>query len=336
MTANKLIDEAVRRYNINRATLKLIPAYENLIYSYEKDDKSYILRITRSDHQSPSEIQAEVDWILFLSDSSITVARPVRSPDNLFVETIEHEDELYSVVVSEKVPGASPAESDWNEALYREWGRMMGRMHMLTKSYIPDKDAPLRRQWHEYRLFRAEQFLPPEQKEIIDRCIALVNDLRKLPTDHDSFGLVHMDFHAGNFFVEKDQKGIGPASPRIWLFDFEDSQYDFFVDDISMPLYYFNWHPEGKKSSLKRGSQREESVKKFFEYFMEGYIPENSIDGKWFKEIPTFLKLREALLYNIVYPVWGENNPDPVLREFVETYQHNILNDVPFYDVDFG
>jgi len=335
MTTNKLIDEAVRRYNINEATLKLIPAYENLLYFFEKDEKSYVLRISKSDQQTLPDVQAEVAWKCYLSDSGIRVARPVRSPDNLFVETIDHEDGLYTACVSEKVPGAAPAESDWNESLYREWGRTMGRMHKLTKDYVPDKDAPHRRQWHEQNSLKAEQLLPPEQKEIIDRCYALMDKLHKLPVTRDSFGLVHMDFHASNFFVENVGKGTGSASPQIWLFDFEDCQYDFFMNDIATPLLYFNWHPEGLESSLIRSPDILDLVKNFFDCFMEGYSGENTIDRKWFKEIPTFLKLREALHYNIVYPDWGDNNPNPVFREFVETHQHNILNDVPYFNIDF-
>jgi Ser/Thr protein kinase RdoA (MazF antagonist) len=136
--------------------------------------------------------------------------------------------------------------------------------------------------------------------------------------ERDAYGLIHADFHRGNFYVHNG---------TLTLFDFDDSQYSWFAEDIAMALFYAisprSWSPEERAIAQA-----------FYDAFMEGYNRENSLDVHWLHEVPYFLKQREMNLF-VILTALGEYEQGPWTRQFMEQRRQRILDDAPFVDIKF-
>ena len=230
--ASQILTQACTQYEINPDNLKQRGSFENFVFEYRHNDSERILRLTDSEHRHPDKIYGELEWINYLADGGVSVSRGIESKNGRLVEVIpidstSSREELYfSAVVFEKAPGAHAAKEDWTERLFTEWGELTGKMHRLARSYRPSKPEYRRHDWRDDEDLNIAEILPPDHDLVIERFERLITRLRALPMSPDSYGLIHVDFHHWNFFVHQG---------KITLFDFDDCQYSWFVDDISMP-----------------------------------------------------------------------------------------------------
>jgi Ser/Thr protein kinase RdoA (MazF antagonist) len=192
-------------------------------------------------------------------------------------------------------------------------------MHALTKKYQPSDPSLVRHVWHEDGDLRADKYLPESQTQVLAKHSELLGYLQGLPTDKDAFGLVHEDMHHGNFFVDNG---------HITVFDFDDCQHHWFAADLAMPLFY-------AMRNVTLNDQSQEFANHFFGCLMEGYTRENSLDKYWLEQIPYFLKLREMILYVILYAEEAFEVND-WCRAFFEGRKERIEGDVPVIDMDFS
>jgi amicoumacin kinase len=112
-------------------------------------------------------------------------------------------------------------------------GQFLGKLHHLSKSY--QFSSPRHRRFDIERDFTdMEQtginHLPPKDALILDVYRDLVEQIRSLPKNAESYGLIHIDFHRGNFFITDEGKTT--------LFDFDDCQSAWFIYGIAMALFY--------------------------------------------------------------------------------------------------
>jgi amicoumacin kinase len=115
----------------------------------------------------------------------------------------------------------------------------------------------------------------------------------------------------------------------LTFFDFDECEYNWFIADIANPLFYVT---PLKSEGIE---QRNRAAKRFFDYFIEGYFLENSLENYWLKKIPLFLRLREILVYSGAFRSLDFNNLHPWSKEMIETTTINIENDLPFLDIEF-
>ena len=315
-----ILAEALKRYAIAQDNLHALDGFESFIYTYEKENSNYILRISHSFRRTRHAICGEVDWINYLADNAVPVCRAIPSEKDEFVEIIEADDGYFPIVSFEKAPGGPPGKDQWNADLFQEMGRVMGKMHALAKEYQPAHPSFRRSSWHEETECFAEKYLPPSEQTAVEKFNALRDYLHTLRTDVDAYGLVHIDFHDGNFFVENG---------RIMLFDFDDCQYSWFADDIAMALFYAVPHH-------CVGAENLNAAKHFFQAFMEGYHHENALEDHWLKQVPYFLKRREIDLYIVIHRSFDLNHLDAWCRSFMDNRKYKIENDIPYIDMDFG
>ncbi|MCH8294004.1 phosphotransferase [Candidatus Poribacteria bacterium] len=314
-----ILAEALKRYAIAQDNLHALDGFESFIYTYERENRNYILRISHSSRRTRYVIRGEIDWVNYLAENTVPVCRAVPSKNDEFVEVVEADDGYFSATSFEKAQGGPPGKDQWNAELFREMGRVMGKMHALTKEYRPAHPSFIKPSWHEETECFAEKYLPPPEKTAIEKFTALSDYLHTLPKGTDSYGLVHIDFHGGNFFVENG---------GIMLFDFDDCQYSWFVDDIAMALFYAVPHDCVGAENIK-------TAKHFFQIFMEGYHLENALENHSLKQIPYFLKRREIDLYIMIHRSFDLNHLDAWCQSFMENRKYKIENDIPYIDMDF-
>lgn len=313
-----ILKEAAGRYGISCENLKRLGSFESFVYEYEKENKVYILKITHSIHRTAALIQGELEWVNYLAADEVAVTRVVHSINKRLFERIEVDSSFFLVYSFEKAPGQSARGMKWSKSLIENWGQTLGRMHRLTKSFIPSQPEFRRFQWYEDYTMDIDKYIPSTQPRVLEKCRRLKEDLYTLPTDGDAYGLIHCDLQHGNFFIDDGQ---------ITVFDFDDCQYHWFAFDIAIPLFYVLRHKsiDSKDAVFARN---------FMSSFLDGYRRENKIEKFWLERIPLFLKVREMQLY-IILLAENAGNLNDWCRRFMNGRRESIENESPIIDLDF-
>lgn len=195
------------------------------------------------------------------------------------------------------------------------------RLHELSKRYNPT----LRRHtWksNEY-LLQAKNVLPSEHQPILQALDELKAQLAVLPASEDQFGLIHGDNNVGNFMV--DEAG------GITLFDFDECQYSWYVEDIAVQLYYL-LYVFGEDSKSERKAQYELFVK----HFVRGYTENGrTMPDGWKDHLPLFLRLREIIVFVGMHRSWDLREPDDWTRDFLQDSRMRITKGISLIDEFF-
>lgn len=319
--SDAIIREAGARFRLDHGSVKPLQGFENFVCECLRDGKPSILRMTHSAHRAPAAIEAELDWIDYLAGHGVSVCRPLRSAQDRLVETIETDHAGFSAVVFERAAGEWVRRNDQTPAMTINRGRLLGRMHALSKDYRPHSERAERHHWHEagdFAHFRS--FLGPDDQVVVQRFGDLIADLKSLPAGKDSYGLIHTDAHTSNMFFDGD---------RPTLFDFDDCAYDFFISDIAISLFYAilflpdDWDPE-------------EYGRSFLRDMFEGYNEENTLDARWLEVIPMILKRREIVLYVAIHRGMDMNDLDEWCMRYMDGRRERIENNISVLDIDYS
>ncbi len=319
--SDDILEQARQCYGIAPGHIRFLESVESFLYEFEKDGREYILRIGHSLRRTVNQIRGELDWINYLAAGGVSVAHAIPSPQGNLVETVaDGQGGHFLVTAFIKAPGAPPGEHDqWrNEALFEDYGRLIGRMHRLSKKYRPPDPAWRRPEWDDPINLDFERWLPPSEAIILQKFRQLMPHLQALPKSQDSYGLIHQDAHAGNFFLD--------GNGAFTLFDFDDCVYGWYAYDLAMVLFY----------AITNRNDTVQFGPRFWHPFMQGYRPENYLDPVWLPEIPYFMKLREIDLYALIHRNFDVTclDPDGWDGMFMNGRRERIVNDIPYIDFE--
>jgi amicoumacin kinase len=310
---------AAEKFNVEPSTLEKIGDFENYIFKGKREDQEVIIRLTHSSHRLFEDIEAELDWVLFLKNNGLNVYEQYRSQNNQFIETFTAKDgsEFY-VCCYEKIPGVRLGWKDIknNHELVTAWGRTIGRLHKVTKNYEVPVGKSKRPNWDEEELLEIEKFKPDIPKEIVTYRNEVVHAITKMPKTKDQFGLIHSDLHFGNFHYFEGQ---------LYLFDFDDCTYHWFASDIAMPVYYIILAGE-LAGEFEDTHQKEKFAAKFLSNFFKGYEQENSRESIQEKDIEWFLRLRDIVLLSVLYKKFDITNLSSQETKFLDSVYHRVIN----------
>lgn len=313
-----ILQEAMRRYGITNDQIHPLDAFESFIYEFERDSHAYILRISHSFRRSESLVLGEVDWINYLAEGGVSVAKAIPSESGRLVEVIEDQwAGAFLVTAFVKARGQAPWDL-WTPKLYKSYGEMIGQIHTLSKSYQPNQPAWKRPDWNNDLFEFVERYLPESESIAKKKYRDICRHVNTLAKDRESYGLTHQDAHGNNLFV--DEMG------QITLFDFDECAYNWFINDIAVVLFYIVQDAEDWRVFTEE----------FLSHFLRGYVQACTLDFTWLKEIPNLLKIREIELYAVMHRDFDVKNIDD---EWCARFMHNrksrIENDVPYIDFDF-
>ncbi|MBZ0298743.1 MAG: phosphotransferase [Anaerolineae bacterium] len=314
-----ILAEAMRRYHIADGHIQLLDGFESFMYEFERGGQSYVLRIGHSLRRSVELIQGEVDWLNYLADGGVSVARAVPSADGELVERIDDgQGEQFLTTAFVKAQGEPPSYAIWDAPLFEQYGRTIGRMHARTQTYWLPNPAWKRPEWNAPDMLYADEWLSdPEDAIALDHYRQLLVHLEGLPSSDSDYGLIHQDAHGGNFFVD--------AQGTLTFFDFDDCAYSWFANDIAIVLFY---------ASLWQDN-RPDFTPYFMTHFLRGYREENQLEASWLREMPHFLKLREIDLYAQIRAQFDNYWEDPWCARYMTGRKEKIDQNLPYIDVDF-
>ena len=318
--SDHILTQALAAYGIDRDTLQELDGFESYIYEFQGLDSPGILRISHSIRRPGELIRAELDWIDYLHRGGVGVSKPFRSVEGNWVESLEDgKGGFFQTAAFEKARGEPHRGPEWPEELLWEYGNQIGRMHRLATNYRPSNPAWKRPNWNDPLHHQVQAFIPEGEVEIRQLFRDTVQQISQLPVEKNAYGLIHQDPHQGNFFVDGDGK--------ITFFDFDDSSYSWFVEDIALVLFY--------------AVMGQEDPSGFTEFFLKGFLPgyfaAYPLELKWFQEIPTFLKMRELDLYAVIHRSFDVDNlEDPWCLWYLDGRAESLLEGKPYLEFDFG
>lgn len=316
---DNILAAARERYGIAPENIKLLDGFESFMYEFIRPDGEYILRIGHSSRRTPDLIRGEVDWINTLARNGVTVARAIMSDAGQLVELIDDgQGGQFLCTAFVKARGAMAGKDQINEALFRNYGRLLGKMHAVAKTYVPADPAWKRFPWDDPENIILDRQLDQTEEKIKGIFEKLFAHLRSLPCDQQGYGIIHQDAHLGNLFVDENY--------TITLFDFDDCVYGHFIHDIAMVLFYVSMWGRNDPTAF---------TQRFMPVFLEGYREYNRLDPIWLKELPNFLKLREIDLFAAILFTMGENPEDAWCARYMQGRRERIENDVPYINFNW-
>ena len=287
----EVLETAATRFGTHKDALYKFPEYEgaaNLVYEYKKKETPLILRITFTPERTLSQIQGELDFVTYLSDHGVNVSRPVPSLAGNLVETVQATGHPFHIVSFIKGKGMRVPDNGYRyradapiEEYFQNWGHVLGQMHALTKDYHPTGEENSRPTWfdlHQRRLALIDQ-LPDRLHRVKAKSQSLLDEIRALPKDKNTFGLIHGDFNDGNFTVDY-------SNGDITVFDFDDSCYFWFMYEIATA-----WEGGIGRTMFRGLNERKTFMNDYMEQVMEGYNRENSLSDDWLARLPLFIQL---------------------------------------------
>ena len=323
----QVLDKASALFNTQQDALKLFPDYEgaaNLVYEYDINGEPMVLRLSYSLERSEEQIRAELHFVNYLAEHGVRVSKPILSTNGNLVETVLAEGIPFRIVSFVKGKGIRLPDNGYRyrtdapiEEYFQNWGRVLGQMHALTKSYRPLEKAT-RPEWfdlHKNR-FAVETQVPEHLEVVRHRIQSALDELKSLPRDQDSFGLIHGDFNDGNFTVDY-------SNGDITVFDFDDSCYFWFMYELACA-----WDG-GLGWAMDRGlDERRTFMDQYMEQVMEGYNRENTLSAEWLARLPLFIQVIqiEEFLHYVQYI----DEPDDDLQAELKYTIKCIEEEIPY------
>jgi amicoumacin kinase len=318
---DSILQTAMRCYDIQADKIELLDGFESFIYKFQRPDGQFILRIGHSDRRSPDLIRGEIDWINYLAAGGASVARAILSESGNLVEPVEDgQGGEFLCTAFVHAPGGEASRDQMDDHLFHNYGRMLGQIHALAKSYHVSNPAWQRYVWDSPENNTAEHQMPARETLALEKYHRVLTHLRNLPQDIESYGMIHQDAHFGNFFVDTEY--------NLTLFDFDDCVYGHFIYDIAMVLFYAGTGEVSPKEFTER----------FMPVFLSGYKEENQLDPVWLAELPHFMKLREIDLFAAIHFSFedGDNPDHPWCARYMKGRRERIEGDVPFIEFDWN
>ncbi|MGD9397156.1 MAG: phosphotransferase [Candidatus Thorarchaeota archaeon] len=277
------LKEIGERYGVEPKGLIFVGGFENSVYSFSKKGQELFLRVGSSKHMTLELVQAEIEWVRYLVEKGVPAVKPAPSVADGYVERVDLGKVSYNVVAFEKAKGEHIKDGreplKWNREMIRDWGRVIGRMHSVTKDFKPKSSRR-----YDYNPGLDSFLYKNESKKIREYIDGLWIQLGELPKSNDSYGLVHSDIHTGNFFVRNNKISA--------ILDFDRSCYKWFISELAIALYYPTYLSELRNHK----GQQKKFVRDFVSLFMEGYETENQLDSKWLEHLDFFIRVREVIL----------------------------------------
>ncbi|WP_413299356.1 phosphotransferase [Bacillus sp. 1P10SD] len=309
------IHQIAARYGL--APEELIPitsGFQNSVYSFSKDGRGCILRLSNREKKSFSDLENEIKFIAALAKEEVSVSTPIHSINNLLIELV---NDLF-IVAFEKADGVAVDVTDtkvWTTELFYNWGKQIGRMHKVSNQLQLERPKWTKEDPDVLKI------LPKIHSELIkERYIKLLDELQKFDPNPHLYGLIHNDLHQGNFFV-KDR--------RITIFDFDDCAYHWFAYDLAVSFYHAYW----QASSFT--PEQTDFSHDFWVHLLKGYSEEHTLNKDMLEQIPILLKIREIFLYVLFLEKWDQHNLADWQAYTLEDLKHRIEEQIPYSNVNF-
>ncbi len=304
---NKLIETSKKLYNLSDYDFREVEGHEggrNRIFICSKGgQKKFVLRISATGDRTENEYLAETDFVHYLAENGAPVVDVIPSNNGKFVEVIDEADSVaagdngaapFFISLFEYAKGMLLADNGYR---YREGaplseyffntGKALGKIHALSKNFKPVAAHRRPDYFDKYNMEYLGRLIPNKYSELKSAIATRLEKFRTLPTDAQSYGLVHFDFSDGNYHIDMD-------TGAITVFDFDNCLYCWYMFDLAN-LWL---HNEGWTRQEPDPGKRLKLMQQCFDLQLQGYKTETKLPDELLEKLPLFIDM--VLIENIV------------------------------------
>jgi len=240
----------------------------------------FYLRVYVHGWRTREEVKTEVNLLKILARHDLPISRPVKCPDDSYIQQLSAPEGMRYTVLFTGAEGAPSVNPTTRQCF--TYGALAAKIHNCTD-----------RQHQTYTRFHIDTVhLIDEPLKSLGRLLdhrrkdfgflrsigeASKVEAMKLPRTIPEYGICHGDLHAMNVFFKDPDK--------LTLFDFDCIGYGWRAYDVSVFLWSLHW---AGRDAVRR--------KRCWNAFLKGYQSERRLSRKELQTIPIFGAMRQIWL----------------------------------------
>ena len=327
---NGLIERAKALYALEDSRLIPVPGHEggrNRVFICEEDGaKRFVLRLSALGDRTEEAYLAEAEFVHYLAQNGAPVADVIPSRRGKLVEAPETGGAPCYIILFEYAKGMLLSDNGYRyregaplEEYFHNTGRALGAIHRLSRRFTPEHRRPA--YFDKYNMAYLDCLIPDAYADLKRAIARRLEAFRALPTDADSFGLVHFDFSDGNYHVDME-------TGNITVFDFDNCMRCWYLFDLAnLWTHGVGWcrfEPDGQK--------RLAYMKRYFDAILGGYRSETDVSDALLEKLPLFIDM--VLIENIVDEFeCAAREGEPVDPEDIGDAARCLVEDIPWAGV---
>jgi len=334
----KTLGQAIKLFSLEEYDCRELEGHEggrNRIFICSKDgEKKFVLRISTTGDRSENDYLAEAEFVRYLAKNGAPVADVIPSADGKFVEVIDEADSVTAgddgaapvfISLFEYAKGMLLADNAYRyrdgaplSEYFFNTGKTLGKIHALSKNFKPVAALHRPDYFDKYNMEYLGRLIPDKYSELKSAIAACLETFRVLPTDAQSYGLIHFDFSDGNYHIDM-------YNGNITVFDFDNCLYCWYMFDLAN-LWL---HNEGWTRQEPDPNKRFAIMQQCFELQLKGYKSETSISDELLNQLPLFIDM--VLIENIVDEFeCAVREGQELDYEDIEDASECLLNGIPY------
>jgi len=225
------LESLLQRFGLQPEGAEYLGGSQNHVYAaLTADGEKRILRVSTGRHRTRLQVRAELEWITFLGQRGVNACQPLPTTTGQRCIDLDVDGQSYTAACFEHAPGRLVSREDVNVELYEKLGALMGRMHTTAKEFTGKAKFLPRLFWYESRLLREDvEEMGSSLTKHFRECVAyMIEGMRQTERTPDTHGLIHGDVSFGNISLHEDE---------LWIFDFDNCEFGFFLQDLATTLY---------------------------------------------------------------------------------------------------
>ncbi|MCL6602992.1 MAG: phosphotransferase [Paenibacillus sp.] len=315
-------------FGLEGCVIRQIPPHEggrNVVYTCEQEGaNAKILRIAFLPDRSRDDFLGEVEYIRYLFEHGGTVADVVSSKKGNLLEEITHNNHTFFVCLFEKAKGKMLVENHYRyrdgapiTEYYYNCGKVLGKLHQISKGY-----TPVHRRYSFFDKFNAEyidKLIPDSLSLIKEKLVQILNTLKGLDMNQETFGMIHFDYNDGNYSIDFN-------TGQITVYDFDNSCFGWYMYDLA-GLWT---HGVGWTQSEPDAGKRRKFMNDYFETVLAGYRSETKLEDSMLDRLPLFIQV--CIMESIVdaFEVMQNNGEEPECDEELSYLIKCLEDDIPY------
>lgn len=341
----KILEQAIKLFSLWDFDCREVEDHEggrNKIFICSKGgEKKFVLRISAYGDRTENDYLAEAEFVRYLAKNGAPVADVIPSANGKLVEVLDgNVTDLVAVGDDSSIDSfATPVFLSLfeyakgmlladNAYRYREGaplseyffntGKTLGKIHALSKNFKPIASHRRPDYFDKYKMEYINRLIPDKYSELKSAIDARLETFLALPTDSQSYGLVHFDFSDGNYHFDM-------TTGNITVFDFDNCMYCWYMFDLAN-LWL---HNEGWTRQEPDPGKRFKLMQQCFDLQLQGYKTETKVPDELLEKLPLFIDM--VLIENIVDEFECATREGQELDyEDIEDAAECLINGIPY------
>jgi len=305
-------------FDIDANFAAFVGASQNFVYRVNHLGTQRIARVSTMRHRTSAEIKGELEWIEFLSKKGIPVCLPQSSASGAKYEEMTIDGRSYLLAVFEEAAGRKAVRGDLSVDFCRRVGELIGQMHAAAIEANAMGFKVYRGDWSTSRLLTQDMIetKAPIGDRFRNSVSKLIQEISSIPATSSNYGILHGDVNMGNIHIQDG---------RIQIFDFDNAEYGYFLQDLAVMLYDSIYSKVVTHATPKTLTS---TIKTLWDTLLTSYHRFNPKLSFSAKELSDFFLLREAVIYVHYHRIISPDRwSDPYLlemRRHVEERDHPL------------